>query len=177
MALALVFAAAGCGSTGAPGAAEVRASIEKANSECRLERESRISLGGLKLWGVKSLVRLAGESDGAETLSHIQRVEVVTYRMTSSSLCGDHTWLEPFRKEMAVWGWRPMAMERDDSDVTWVNARYDAQGDVEGLFVVTIDGNELEVVRVEGRIDRLIADAVAEDPREAAEILADLTGS
>ena len=44
-------------------------------------------------------------------------------------------------------------------------------------FVVTIDGGELEVVRVEGRIDRLIADAVAEDPREAAELLAGLTGS
>jgi len=35
---------------------------------------------------------------------------------------------------------------------------------LDGLFVVTIDGGELEVVRVEGRIDRLIADAVAEDP-------------
>jgi hypothetical protein len=70
-----------------------------------------------------------------------------------------------------------MWMERDDSDATWVHARYDAQDDMDGLFVVTIDGGGLEVVHVEGRIDRLIADAVAEDPREAAEILADLTGS
>ena len=38
--------------------------------------------------------------------------------------------------------------------------------------MVTIDGGELEVVRVEGRIDRLIADAVAEDPRDSAEMLA-----
>ena len=157
---------------GAPGAAEVRSSIEKANSECRLKRESRVSLGGLKLWGVKVLVRLAGESDGAETLSHIQRVEIVTFRMTSPSSCTDRAWLEPFRQEMAARGWRPMVMERDDSGTTWVHARYDTQGDVDGLFVVTIDGGELEVVRVEGRIDRLIADAVAEDPRESAEILA-----
>ena len=176
-ALVLTVAAAGCSSTQAPGAAEVRSSIEKANSECRLQRESRVSLGGLKLWGVKTLTRLAGESNGVETLSHIQRVEVVTYRATSSSSCTDHTWLEPFRQEMATWGWRPMVMERDDSDATWVLARYDAQGDLDSLFVVTIDGGELEVVRVEGRIDRLIADAVAEDPREAAEILANLTGS
>jgi len=87
----MVLAVAGCSSMGAPGAAEVRSSIEKANSECRLQRESRISL--------------------------------------------------------------------------------------DGLFVVTIDGGELEVVRVEGRIGRLMAEALAEDLHDDAGILADLTGS
>ena len=44
-------------------------------------------------------------------------------------------------------------------------------------FVVTIDGGELEVVRVEGRIGRLMAEALADDLHDAAGIVADLTGS
>ena len=56
-----------------------------------------------------------------------------------------------------------MVTERDGADATWVYAHGDREGDLDGLFVVELSGTELEVVRLEGHIDRIMAEAVKTD--------------
>ncbi len=158
---------AGCAATAPPLTADVRTAIEKRNPGCRLERDSRVSLAGLKLALVKGLARASGESEGAEILSAIRRVEVETYRVATPSSCADASWMEGLAEGMVPLGWWPMAVERDGPDATWVFAHGGGEGDLDGLFVIDLGRAELEVVRLDGRIDRVMAEAVAEHPEEA----------
>ena len=47
----------------------------------------------------------------------------------------------------------------------------DESGSIDGLYVVTFGGRELEIVRLEGRIDEFLAETIAETPATAAEIV------
>lgn len=170
--IVLALAGSGCATARAPGAARVQNVIESANPACSFERESRIALGGMKLAVVKALVRLSGESDEAGALAHIRYVEVVGYRNVAPSLCQEQSWAEWLRVEMTQSGWRPVVVERDGSQSSQTFAHGNENGEIDGLFVVDFDGNELEVVRIDGRMDRLLAEALAEDADPSGTILA-----
>jgi hypothetical protein len=172
-----VFAAVwcvGCGSSMGPGASQVAAAIENASTECRLERESRLALGGLKMSAVKALVKVSGETEGAEILRSIDRVEIATYRVPRGHSCGEIFRAASLDSELAARGWWRMVSERDGTDASWVYAHGDREGDLDGLFVVVLDGRELEVVRLEGRIDRVMAEAVKTDSGVAEDVVAQL---
>ena len=176
MILALILpAAAACASSLGPSAATVAASLQASQPGCRLERESRVSLGGLKLAAVKTLVRVAGDAeDAAEMLRHITRVEVATYRTAVPGACGDLASLLEIERELTDRGWWTMVTERGDTGGTRVFAHGDragGDGDLDGLYVVDLDGGELEVVRLEGRIEQIMAAAVADEPETAARLI------
>lgn len=166
--LSLVLVGAlGCASSRGPDSAHVRATLERAQPGCELERTERIRLGGLKLAAVKFLVRISDDEESADTLSNLRRVEVASYRAVTPPGCAGIGSLGNLGPELVNLGWWPMVSERDGSESSWVFAHGDAEGDLDGLFVVTMDAGELEVVRLEGRIDRILADAVAEEPDRA----------
>jgi hypothetical protein len=157
-----------------PGASQVAAAIENTSTGCRLERESRLTLGGLKMSAVKALVKVSGEVEGAEILRSIDRVEIATYRVPSGHSCGEISRTTSFDSELAARGWWRMVTERDGTDASWVYAHGDREGELDGLFVVELDGRELEVVRLEGRIDRVMAEAVRTDSGAAGDFVAQL---
>jgi hypothetical protein len=168
--------AAGCASSSGPNAATVAASLEASQPGCRLDRDSRVSLAGLKLAAVKTLVRLAGDAeDAAEILHHITRVEVATYRVSDPNACGDLTSLFEIERELTDRGWWPMVTERGDVGGTRVFAHGDrtgdCDGDLDGLYVIDLDGDELEIVRLEGQIEHMLAVAVADEPETAARLI------
>jgi hypothetical protein len=66
-----------------------------------------------------------------------------------------------------------MVVERSGAGGSWVFARGDAEGELAGLYVIDLDGGALELVRLEGRIDRLLADAIRVDPGSAAHLVED----
>lgn len=165
--LALV-GALGCASSRDPDSAQVQAAFERADPECELERTERISLGGLKLAAVKLLVRISDDEDSADMISNLRRVEVASYRVVTPPGCAGVGSLGDLGLQLVDLGWWPMVSERDGSESSWVFAHGDAEGDLDGLFVVTMGAGELEVVRLEGAIDRILADAVAEEPDRVA---------
>lgn len=165
-ALVLVVQAA-CASSIGPSAAAVAASIETSAPGCRVSQESRISLAGIKLAVVKMLAGMSGEAEEAGAiLDHISRVEVATYRAYGRVSCAAHGALDRVDRELSAGGWRPLVAEREDAEAVRVFAHGD--GELDGLYVIGFDGAELEVVRLEGRIERLMADAVSQDPGSAA---------
>ena len=171
LALALTAVGVGYSTVRAPGAARVETAIEAANPACSLERESRVSLGRVKMAVVKALVRLSGETEGADLLPHIQRVEATTYRVVTPPDCADLSWMEVVGGEMATQGWWPMVVERDGLNSSWVFGHGEKGSELDGLLVVEFGGNELEIVRLDGAIDRLMAEAVAEEPGEVVRLV------
>ena len=170
-ALALALTGAGCCSTTGPGAGRVETAIEAANPACNLERESQVALGGLKMAVVKALVRLSGDPEEAEILPHIRRVEVTTYRVTAPSACADISWMEAIGEEMTSLGWRPLVVERNGFDSSWVFGHGKKESEFDGLLVVEFGGNELEIVRLDGSIDQFMAAAVAKEPHAVGRLV------
>jgi len=166
-------AAGGCASSTAPRTAAVAASLEAANPGCGLSREEGLSLSRLELSALRVLLRLAGEEEGeaAGILGNLERVEVASYRLDGGAACAVEPSIGAVGAELARAGWRPMVVERGDMGGSWVFALGDAEGELAGLYVIDLDGGALELVRLEGRIDRLLAEAVRDDPATAARLV------
>ena len=163
MTLFWVVVGGGCSSLSGPGAAEVASAFEQTSPDCRLDRESRIALGGLKMSAVKALVKLSGEDDAAELLGSMRRVEVTTYRVSGFDSCGEIFGGTFVGEGLATEGWRPIVRERGRSGRTWVFERESSGGEIDALFVVALDSEELEVLRLEGEIDKLMVEAMKAD--------------
>lgn len=169
--LCMLAAAAGCAHGGGPRTAEVARSIEVALPQCELQRESHFSLSGLKLSAVKVLVDLADDTEGAEILADLKRVEVATYQVPAAERCRDLQGLGMIEAELIEHGWALAVREQGVGSAAWVFMRGERDGQTEGLYVVTFDQRELEIVRLEGRIDEFLTEAIAETPSKASEMV------
>jgi len=169
--LFLLAGIGGCAHGGGPRAASVANAIEADLEKCHLERESHISLGGISMFAVKALVKLAGDSDEAQIIADVKRVEQATYRVIDFESCPDLTKRGRFETELGRAGWQLMVTGKDDCAATWVFSRAREDGSISGLYVVTLDRYELEVVRLDGRIDKILAEAIKEEPERAAEMV------
>ena len=119
---------------------------------------------------LRGLVRMVpGKVDGQQFLSRIHSVEVATYRVLSmpdlDRLASDTR----FEKQLAQNGWTPMVRTRDENERAWIFVRTDPAGALRNLFVVNLDESELSLVRIDGRIDQALAEAIAAHPKKAVE--------
>ena len=168
--LAAFTVAAGCAS--APTSSEVAQTFESVSSACEVERASKLVLGRTRLAVVRTLLDLLGEDVDEEAraaLRHLRRVEISSYTLGSECAAQGST-VDPVSRFLTD-GWTPMVTDRGDgADRTWVMVRAVNTGPTNGLLVISTDGHELEVVRVDGRIDDLLTDAIATEPAMAAGI-------
>jgi hypothetical protein len=166
--LSLSSLLAGC--AGSPSVDTVGWEIQRRFPEARFEREEHFHLGRVKMSLLRGLVRMVpGKVDGQEFLSRIHGVEVATYRVHSmpdlDRLASDTR----FEKRLAENGWTPMIRTREENERAWVFVRTDPSGALRNLFVVNLDESELSLVRVDGRIDQALAEAIAAHPKKAVE--------
>jgi hypothetical protein len=174
--IALITAAASsaCASGGTtPSASRIARAVEVSAPGCRLEIEEHIRLGRFTLALVRGAVRLAGEADSDEAalLRQIHRLEVASYRIHPGRSDGTPRSLPELERVLAIDGMQPVVRERDSHEQTWVLARDDGRGGLSELVVVELDDDALEVVRLEGHIDRLLAKAVEQDPDATAALV------
>lgn len=156
----------------APSAGALRFEIERQLPGVELERESHIRLGRFTMGLAKKIARLADDEDDEDlrVISHIKRVDVATYRVVSRP-AGPLELPADFEARLARKGWETTLRAREDGEQTWVLFRSDPKGAIRSLYVVAFDSHELSVIQVEGRLDRLIAQALADDPGELDQIL------
>ena len=166
--LSLSSLLAGC--AGTPSVDTVGWEIQRRFPEARFEREEHFHLGRVKMGLLRGLVRMVpGKVEGQEVLSRIHGVEVATYRVHSmpdlDRLASDTR----FEKQLAQNGWTPMVRTREENERAWIFVRTDPAGALRNLFVVNLDESELTLVRIDGRIDQALAEAIAAHPKKAVE--------
>lgn len=164
----LALPLAGCGEP--PSVDQVTRDIQKWIPGVRFEREEHIRLGRIKLGLAKGILRMVDDEDGPEEraiLREVDRVEVATYRVRHlPDMSGLPEKVPAFERELAHWGWSLTVKAQEDNSPAWLFTRADDRGGLKNVLVVDLDGHELTVVRVDGRIDRILAEAIAERPRE-----------
>jgi hypothetical protein len=164
--LSLSSLLAGCG--GSPSVEQVRWELQRRFPEARFEREAHVHFGRISLGLLRGLVRMVpGKVDGQELLNEIYRLDVATYAVSSLPDLDRIQGETRFEDELARDGWSMTVRTREEDERTWLFTRGDEAGALRNLFVVTLEGGELTLVRIDGRLDRALAEAIADRPREA----------
>jgi hypothetical protein len=167
--LSLTSLLAGCG--GSPSVAQVRWELQRRFPEARFEPEEHVHLGRFTMGLVHGLVRMAAKDDddreGAEIVSQIHGVDFASYKVHGlpdlDRLAGDAR----FERQLKEDGWSLMVRTREEHESTWLYVRSTPDGALRNLFVVSLERDELTLVRVDGRLDRAFAAVIAEHPKSA----------
>lgn len=155
------------GCKGEPPAAEtVRLLIEREVPGAQLRRESRVHLGRFTLAAARGVLRLAAFDDGEtrRTLSHIRRIDITDYEVVSLPEVDFAPLTAAFTRKLERHGWYPMVKVHEEDSRTWIYYREDDAGSISNLYIVELDAAELVVIDLAGRLDRLTAELIADDP-------------
>ncbi len=170
----VLLAASGlAGCKEAPSAAAIEWQLERQFPGLRLERESHVRIPRIAMVVARKIMRLTAAEDQEDLrlISHVKRVNVATYRVLS--LPDAETLEVPprFEQRLAENDWQLVVRQREDDEQTWLFTRQGEDDDaITNLYVVALDAGELTVVDLAGRIDRIFAEAFADDPGELVEI-------
>ena len=156
-----------------PSVASVKWELERNFPDTRFEREFHIRLGRFSLGLTKSIARWALDDDDEARviLTNLKRVEVGVYRVVSLPDPEELKRSYDFEKLLERKGWISTVRVADGGEQTWVFHREDDRGQITGLFVAALDGEELTLVSLEGQLDRVMAAALADDPGEFIDLL------
>ncbi|HEX3553028.1 MAG TPA: hypothetical protein VIA62_07350 [Thermoanaerobaculia bacterium] len=164
---ALAALAVGC--AGAPSVDAVRWEIERLIPEARFEPEEHIRLGRISMGLIHGLLRMVPDAgEGRQIVNEIRRVEVASYRVKSLPNLDRFERETGFERDLARAGWTLAVHTREANERSWVFLHNTGDGGLSNLFVVALDKDELTLVRVDGRLDRAFAAAVAEHPKKVA---------
>ncbi len=166
--LSLASLLAGCG--GSPTVSEVRWELERRFPEARFDPEEHVHLGRFTMGLLHGVARLAAHDedarDGVEMFRQIRSVDVATYKVHGLPDL-DHLAADTrFERALQRNGWSQLVRTREKDESTWVYVRGTEDGGFDNLFVVSLEKDELTLVRVDGRLDRMLAMAMAEHPKE-----------
>lgn len=166
--LSLASLLAGCG--GSPTVSEVRWELERHFPEARFEPEEHVHLGRFTMGLLHGVVRLAAhdkdDREGVEVFRQIHAVDVASYKVHNLPSLDGLAADPRFDRELRRHGWSQLVRTHEANESTWVYVRGTEEGVLDNLFVVSLERDELTLVRVDGRLDRMIAMAMAEHPKD-----------
>jgi len=175
----LILAACALATTGcdgeAPSAEAVRVHLERSVPGAEFRRESHVHLGRFTLGLAKGVMRVVAFEDRQtrRALSQIRSIDVASYEVVSMPATEDITLPPRFERRLADQGWYPMVKTREEDSQSWIFVRELEAGAISNLYIVELDEAELTVIDLQGRLDRVVAQMVADDPDG---FLADLDG-
>jgi len=165
----------GCWST--PGPGPIRRAVEQQVPGARFDREVHVRLGrmttGLARWVANRALDDEDDAEAKIMVNAVRRVEVAVYtnrsRLPDASV--EAVTMPPaLRKMLAREGWAVMAEARDPDSTAWVLVDQSTQrgvAEIRGIYVVSLEPDELAIVRLEGHFDEAFAKIFADDPHGA----------
>ena len=162
--LVVALAAGGCDGE-APSAEAVRVHLEQSIPGAEFRRESRVRLGRFTLGLAKGAMRLVAFEDRQtrRALSQVRSIDIASYEVLSLPTDPDVTLPPRFERRLAAAGWYPMVATREDDSHSWIFVREPEPGEITNLYIVELDAFELTVIDLQGRLDRVVAQLVADD--------------
>jgi hypothetical protein len=165
--LSLSSLLAGCG--GSPTVQQVRWELQRRFPETRFVPEEHVHLGRISMGLLRGFVRFAADGDdrgGMELVSQVHGVDFASYKVHNLPDLNSLTSDARFESQLKQDGWSLMVRTREEHESTWIYVRSTPDGAIRNLFVVSLEKDELTLVRVDGRLDRALAAAMAEHPKK-----------
>jgi hypothetical protein len=158
--IAVLGASSGC--LWAPDLAMVRKDIERQLPGVNFDKEIELTLGPISLAFARLVARIV--PDGHEAggyLRDVRRLELAVYNTEDMPPAHTVSMPERLQKMQESEGWEMAVKVRDDNEVVWVLYRLDDES-IKELYVVVLGGEQLVLVKAEGRLERLVARALSE---------------
>jgi hypothetical protein len=153
---------------GAPSLQQVRWELQRRFPEARFERQESFHLGRISMGLIRGIVRMVpGEVEGRDIVSSLRRIEVATYRVSSLPDLDRIQGETRFADQLARDGWSMAVRTQEAGSRAWIFLRSDEAGALRNLFVVALEEDELTMVRIDGRLDQALAEAIALAPKDA----------
>ncbi len=148
----------------APGLVPLEAEAQRALPGLRAYPDMELKLGRLSLGLARSIVRAAAEDDEEEQvaslLQHVNGVELAVYDLASRDDGDAARAIGRLSQLAARRGWLAAARFQDAESSGAVFFQQDGGG-IRGIYIVALEDDSLTLVRLRGRLDRAIADAIA----------------
>lgn len=125
----------------------------------RLETKVRLELGPGLLSLAKFGINLT-DSQAKEYLSNIRKIELGVYEVSGLPSL-NKVWKKVSRR-MVQGGWQILVKSRENTNISLIFYRLKRKG-IGWLYLINLDQTELVLVKVEGRLERLIEKALQED--------------
>lgn len=145
--------------------ARARGELEASFPGARFEKQVAMHFGRLTTAMMKPVARwaLREDDEDMDVLRRIRRIDIAIYEVRSFPGEVGGATLTGLEDALGGKDWDRLLRTREDGEVTWIFNR-ERDGEITDLFVVTVDGAEMVMVRVGGRLDRMLADLIADDP-------------
>lgn len=164
---------------GGPGVGSIRHAVETQVPEARFEQEVHVRLGRLTTGLARWVANRALDEDDDEArvvVNSVHRVEVAVFenRADLSDDAIERVTMPPsLRRMLGSEGWAVMTEVADAGTKAWVLVQQqpgESGGPaLRGLYLVSLESDELAIVRLEGRFDEAFARVFADHPDEAAD--------
>ncbi len=147
----------------APELDSVRKDIERQIPDAHFEKEFAISLGPISLGLARTIIRFVPDDDvheAREYLGDLSKVQIAVYEVDHIPRGAE---LKTPRKLESLLdeGWEMAIKARDHGESLWVMYRLD-DDEIREVYIVVLDPDELVLVKVRGRLDRLFAKVMEE---------------
>jgi len=139
---------------------QTRRDLERSYPGLELDQQVVVSIGPLGLRTAGWIAGFVPEEEAqlaSRYIREVQRVKVGVYEVDRLGAARDFdpAALERFERG----GWETAARIREDDELVWVMYR-ERRDTVRDLYVVVLDGDELILARVQGRLNRLMEQVV-----------------
>lgn len=146
-------------------AAQARSEIESDLPGARFEMETALTFGRVPMSAARRIVAWSGEDgEDLDMLRRIRRMSMATYAVRTPPDGGPPPSLGGLERRLERKGWTAMLKSREPGEATWIFLREEGARGIRDLLVIELSDDEMVIVRVGGKLDRLIADAIADDP-------------
>jgi len=142
----------------APELDSVRKDIEGQIPNAHFEKEFSISLGPISLGLARTIIRLVPDHEADEAreyLGDLSKVQVAVYE-ADYTLRGTEVKTPRKLESLKDDGWEMAIRTREPGESIWVMYRSD-DDEIREVYVISLDSDELVLVKARGRLDRLFA--------------------
>jgi uncharacterized protein DUF4252 len=146
-----------------PAANSVESELEQALPMATFTPEEHVKLGPFTMWLAKRIERLADEED--HEAIEIREVEVNTYRVKSLPPLSEVTIFADLERRLVAQGLTSFVQVAEEKEQTVILMHQGKNQAIDGLVVISLEPSELSIVRVGGRLDRMLAREIAKDPK------------
>ena len=147
----------------APELDSVRKDIERQIPDAHFEKEFAISLGPISLGLARTIIRLVPDADvheAREYLGDLSKVQVAVYEANHVPRGAEVRTPQRFESLLDE-GWEMAIKAREHGESIWVMYRSD-DDEIREVYIIVLDPDELVLVKVRGRLDRLFAKVMEE---------------
>lgn len=142
---------------------DVQQAIEKQIQSAKVKTQFKLKLGSILLFPVKVITKLVdNEERASQYLNEIYDVQVGIYKIEKISENSDLIIPNTVEKVLNESGWELFIHVNEEKDKSFEIYYREHSADISSIFAVVIEGDDLIITEVGGRLDKIIIKAFKE---------------